>query len=352
MSHFSIQLGVYFLISVLLTIVIYTTGLKGKVTRQVYNFFFRIILVLVYPVLIFGGSSLIVYLVFWINFKINGEFQEILIATAPYAENLAKVFFVLTFLNLSFDLSARLLKESTKLSYEKFGKLSFWGRANRSLKRRWEWLPTVIHNISPLVKELSNNNGIRLLSPSANSGLDELTISQNLSTTLNIFVTMQASDYAEMPSEKSVRTENYDFKYIPKLHVKDIKQHVTDPVQVIWDMKGCLWYSAVGFIKKNKEQRVKHTLQLYYELLDIGGIVIIDDAERKAIRQIINELLILYIPWIFYYGENSTYKLIGKQLEKDKEIEEMFHIDHVGTGRYRIVVLRKKPLLVEDRIAV
>lgn len=334
-------------VTILLGCCIYITGLRSIWTRRLYNVCYKTLL-RINPIL---GIVSLVYCCKLIYLLINksyindfesfeGHFYYVIALVKPFILGLSLQYF-------AFALPAKFLGESTKIAYEWSGRLSMWGKATRAMKERWQWISIVTELITPHVVALKGER-LNTISPSANSGEDEFRFTSNLANRLEIPVRMQASDFAVMKHQSSNKTANHDFVYIPGVDAKDLGQYVSDPVHLIWDMKGYLWYTSNTLFNKNK--KLSHVLHMYYGLLDDGGLLVIDNGKKNVFLQLINEILIIYIPWMFYYGEGSSYSKIEKLINHDTVLKQMFSVEEVGEGKYRIAILKKKAAAQSERL--
>ncbi|MFC5402298.1 hypothetical protein [Cohnella soli] len=345
-------------LAVLLGIFFYLTLKRHRSIRIVYNLLMKANLILMYPV----GFVLLFLFPLWIGIWIGFEIviamtgrmdlvlppfylnlENLVDLLTPYAAGLMAIFII------ALRLPAGLLKEGTKISYEKFGRLQWWGRATRSMKERWQWLPTVQGLFMPYLSEKAGRGEIRGVSPTANAGEDEYKIAHALADHFNVPVFMQASDFAEMDHRDTERKGLVDFKYIPGLDAGELPLVLDRPVHFIWDMKGYLWYNATTFNPFKKRKRTNEALEMYHSLLEDDGIILIDAAVRRTTLQVLNEIIISFVPWMFYYGEGSTFDRVASVIRRRSDL---FSVQLAGEGKYRIAIIQKHTIGVARREAV
>lgn len=104
-------------------------------------------------------------------------------------------------------------------------------------------------------------------------------------------------------------------------------------VQILWDFKGFLWYT------KHKKENVYNAFKILYDALDSKGLLIIDAYEQNSMTTAINGLLYRTTKTPYGYPESSTFEIIKNDID---QIRDLFDVQPVGEGKYRVVVFQKK----------
>lgn len=238
-------------------------------------------------------------------------------------------------------LCAKLNKNPLIIScdYERGGRLGKWSRATSKYMSKIGWLNRISQNlISSGLLPVRDN--LIIAAPTANAGNRENHLGEYIAAACNNKVTVFASDLARLKDHAPTsRSNSLDFIYTEGVDAKNLDRLLEDngqsEVDVIWDIKGYLWYS------KNKEQ----TLKGYYDLLSPGGIIILEAHKNNLFLIFINDLFLQVFGKIISYVEDSTYFKITKIYQKSSALQELFDeilisdSDHTNCD---IAIYRKK----------
>lgn len=177
---------------------------------------------------------------------------------------------------------------------------------------------------------IENETNINFISPSGNRGKYEKTLFDyivNAENNINFIV----SDKLNLKThEKSVTQYNSKFTYIPGRDAFDIKKTINEcslsNVNVIWDFKGMIWYSAHGGKKYSK---LLKAFENYHSVLTEKGIVVIDNIFVKPATAHRYGVVNLFFNFRIGLGEISTVQRLDAILKKKgaKDIKEYLELN-------------------------
>lgn len=223
--------------------------------------------------------------------------------------------------------------------YEKGGRLRNWSRATERYNRKINWLPRVARNLidSGLFTE---RNKLIIAAPAANRGNYEIILTRILAKELDIQITCIASDLAFVQHhEKSEEGKNYRFLYFQKIDGEKLEPFYQDlglgEVDLIWDIKGCLWHS------KDK----KRVLLQYARLLRPGGSLIVEAHPGGELITRLRTDFLQFTGRSWGYCEPSTYSQLKKPFRKSQALQDAFEeiwIQDADNHDCDVVLFRKR----------
>ncbi|ARR10762.1 hypothetical protein [Paenibacillus bovis] len=222
------------------------------------------------------------------------------------------------------------LKKNEKDPYHpEIGSKRTWYDLNYEFNKKIKWTERVdallkLSGIHLIEKEV-------VLSPSGNKGKYEKNLSKKYPNT-----TFYATDFSLLSNHE---TSEGNFIYLNQsndaFHISAYtKQYDIKKIDVIWDIKGVIWYQAQNI------DDLTALLTEYYSVLSDNGIIVIDAYKFNIFKNVLSEL-INSKKTRYYYHEESTYSRIRDNL--NDEILQMFDIRLLEDGLCSIAVLSKKP---------
>ncbi|WP_127549635.1 hypothetical protein [Paenibacillus amylolyticus] len=221
-------------------------------------------------------------------------------------------------------ISSSLSKKNTEFKYLPGGSLSDWYEPTYNYNEKISWLDYVLGKLEDEGVRLES---IRILSTSANKGKYEYEISKRypkskiIATDISIPKDHVGSsgNFTYLSEENNALNAN---SYLAKINIEN--------VDLIWDIKGALWYSG-------KRKKLEILLNEYYNILDVEGVIIFDayDYSREYFKNTLNSEA-------EGYRESSTYTRIKRKLEKSKWFNIHFDLDFIGDGEYKVAIMKKK----------
>jgi hypothetical protein len=102
----------------------------------------------------------------------------------------------------------------------------------------------------------------------------------------------------------------------------DLKEHYKDKYDIVFDIKGALWYSVF-------KNRFMDYLKVYKEILSEDGVIIIDSSRQKYSSVLINNIVFSYFKKLIGIVESSTTNKLKslKMLRPDRYNEIKKYID-------------------------
>lgn len=216
------------------------------------------------------------------------------------------------------------------IRYSPYGTLFKWYDRNYKYNQKKNWLSEVAINLLKLGIDL--NLPLILISPSGNKGKYEKDLASKFPQSKFV-----VTDY-EIPFNHEQSQNN--FMYLnTENNALDIKEYLSeigiDKVDVIWDIKGALWYSANPKVDKNM---LMNLLKAYYSVLSNNGSIVIDAYDYNPNKFPINDLKrALRIGYL----EASTFSKIKRRLLVNEEVSKLFEVKFQGEGLSKIVQLKK-----------
>ncbi len=223
--------------------------------------------------------------------------------------------------------------KSSKLqnTYNQGGSLYHWYDIKLN-QRGTLWLIRVFEKL--LDKGLVNANKLIIASPSANKGtyekrlyeflIDKGIHSKFIVTDINIIDC----------HEENVKNENSEFVFLNESNdAKDIKSIIKkageDKVDIILDFEGCLWYIKEFNWYKGKRcaDDVLNMLKKYNEVLNQGGMIIVDNTKTIFVELVLRQLSNLFSHLNLGLPEHSTGWYLQKIYNKKEFIEYKEYID-------------------------
>lgn len=237
-------------------------------------------------------------------------------------------FSIFAIIYATYLITDRYLHKNEKDPYHpEIGSKRTWYDLNYEFNKKIKW--------TERVDALLKLNGIHLsekevvLSPSGNKGKYEKDLSKKYPNT-RFYTTDFSLISNHEPSEDN-------FIYLDQSNdAFDIstytKQYNIKKIDVIWDIKGAIWYYP-----HNDDLTI--LLTEYYNVLSDNGIIVIDVYKFNIFKNVLSEL-INSKKTRYYYHEESTYSRIRGNL--NNKILQMFDIRLLEDGLCSIVVLSKK----------
>lgn len=212
-------------------------------------------------------------------------------------------------------------RKQTQLKYSFGGELSDWYEPTYLYNKSIHWLDTILNNLQ--TKGVSFQKSI-IFSPSANIGKYEYDISKRYPNSIVVATDITA------PNDHLTTENNFTY-LLGNNNAMDarnfLKGNNIDKVDIIFDIKGALWYS---------DNDLERLLKEYYFILNKGGNIVFD-AYGFSLKY-----LFRMNPRIYGYRENSTFSKINKKLNKSEWVFKHFEIILAGKGETKIAILRKK----------
>jgi len=111
-------------------------------------------------------------------------------------------------------------------------------------------------------------------------------------------------------------------------------------VDLIFDIKGFLWYELVSFKGRRKAEAA---MMMYWDLLKPSGIVIVEGYERKRQKLFINynQMTLSLFKKITWYAEASTYHYLRKVYSNSPQLKSHFREVIISDGIYTLVYYQK-----------
>jgi hypothetical protein len=245
-----------------------------------------------------------------------------------------------------------------KDAYGKGGWLYRWYNANyKYLGKQW------IRDIYKLLIDhklidLKSKDEFVFISPSANKGkyekdLFELT---NQDRKNNIFI---ISDLEKIENHECSSIGNNiksRYIYMESKDAADIKNTIKaagqSKVDIIWDIKGCIWHRSTS----KQVHELKEVLKNYHEVLKDNGVLIIDNVPYPYI--IICNLIYYTCGIVLGTSEVSTYSKIRTLIKNsgnglNELVNELFDIEYLescSNKNVKLVVFKKKNMKPQEMI--
>lgn len=229
------------------------------------------------------------------------------------------------------------VKQISKKAYHKNGRLAAWYRRTVKLMGT-EWIYKVLELAIP--EKVVKGAQLSICNASANKGIYDRFLFDSL-IEKGVRIQMNLMDLEKIDNHvESVQNEFGSLNYYEELDalqiVSNFKKLEILPVDVLFDLKGCLWYAP----KKNKGENVLKAFKAYYDVLKPGGILVIDAMEignlEKNANKIIGSINNYKYPG---YAEESTTQRLEKHLKKYPEdqtwINEHFELNYVEIENYK-----------------
>ncbi|MNK43703.1 hypothetical protein D3C87_624160 [compost metagenome] len=229
------------------------------------------------------------------------------------------------------------IEKDVKYKYAKGGSLYRWYDMIHKYNTKIKWLNKVIKNF----KEgygLDFSEIETFVSPSGNKGRYEKELSSKFKNTQFIVTDLN------IPEDHEESTDNYIY-LSQNNNAFCIKEYLSNigvfDVNVIWDIKGAIWYNSKG-------KDLESILKTYYDVLSSEGIILIDGYEGTRIGAVVN-IFLRRFGLNVGYPERSSFTQIRKNI--NSTILSMYDIHKVGDGKYTMYVLKKKIVLKEKKIS-
>ncbi|MBI5456270.1 class I SAM-dependent methyltransferase [Candidatus Kaiserbacteria bacterium] len=230
--------------------------------------------------------------------------------------------------------------------------------------------PEVIRNIWSLLVSSSNTvpspeKDFIFVSPTANTATHEEIIFNEDAKTRHGHGLFFIGDKARLTipeNRKKIKIRNNDLRYFRwdakqlPFQVDDTEKNTHGQVDMIWDRKGLLWFSASDGSARGFLQDLKR----FHSILKPGGCVVIDDIEgyyetvSKVPKQLIPKIIAHVNPFkrkrpeeLATQHESSTVQQINNLKQHDyspvwPEIDKDFERISIGTGTSKVLILRKR----------
>lgn len=188
---------------------------------------------------------------------------------------------------------------------------------------------------------LPDPNYLKFCSPTANKGLieEELAKLAKDSVSKCKFV---VSDRLSLPKVVN-SVEGVDYRYCRGVNAENIRTMLEgvglEGVDVIWDIRGWLWYCAD---KKRKEHELEAAFDTYSNVLNKGGLIVVDAAEVAVVRRVLNNKIYKLFNKVKGFAEVSTYDQLKKNRKAMGKTTQNFMMMLVGEGIYRIAIFKKQ----------
>lgn len=238
------------------------------------------------------------------------------------------VCFFIVIVYLICTLRGQALEQDVRYKYAKGGSCYLWYDKTYRYNKKINWL----EKVDQLLKDnhIFLDKPLTLLSPSGCKGKYEKELAAK-----NKNIQCIVTDI-HIPENHEIGENNY--LYLAKSHnaleaaayLKEIHIHEVD---VIWDMKGALWY-----LSKNQQECIE-LLTVYHQILSKDGVVIIDAYHYNKVKEVFAPILESG-NWIPFYGEKSTYQKLNE--DTNTELNRLFDVRLLGNGKEKIAILRKK----------
>lgn len=213
------------------------------------------------------------------------------------------------------------------LQYEKYGRLRNWSKATKSFRDKYNWDNRFTTLTAKVIKNEYRNKGseLTIIAPSANNGNIENLLAQKLSVVINKQVKVFASDIAQVEHISSYSKGLIDFYYKEEINGSQLLEVYPFKCDVIFDVKGFLWHELNSFKKKKKSEKV---MDIYYELLKPGGIVIVDGYTHRFQSALINlsSFQLQLFGRISWFAEKSTYEHFKKIYNKSNKLKKRYNL--------------------------
>lgn len=196
---------------------------------------------------------------------------------------------------------------------------------------KWMGVDWMSRAAAILLKEgMISKSKVVMASPSANVGMYEKELFNYLCDE-RVKATLVASDLEEINhSERSFNRGHSKYIYVNgknnALAIKDtlVKAGIEEKLDVIWDIKGCLWYSFPPFFLTKKARiKITNAFDKYLEVLKDNGIIVIDNISTSVPQLILYYILYMLIGR-FGNGEQSTYQKLRKNLKRENTYCRIF----------------------------
>jgi len=192
-----------------------------------------------------------------------------------------------------------------------------------------DWMAYAADNL--ISKGLIPNNDIIMASPSANAGIYEKELFNHICDK-KIKTIIVASDLEDiLLHERSINRNLSKYIYVDGKHnAIDIKKTlasagITEKIDAIWDIKGCLWYNIPAiFFSKKARLKIIEALVRYQEVLKDNGMIIIDSIPASILQLFLYYVLYLLVGR-FGNGEESTFQRLNKLLWREDKYCKMFN---------------------------
>lgn len=228
--------------------------------------------------------------------------------------NISHIYLALTLIFFSFFpyfLIYLLRKKFNKSEYTEGSRLGDWYDENiKSLGTDWCY-----ELIDYIYKEI-NNISFTFISPSSNKGFYEEKMFLHISNkTKANFICSDITHFNE--HAKTQVYKNSSYKYIAEQNALNLNEYFTDTADVIYDIKGALWYLS------DQQQELEKLVSLYYNTLSNNGILVIDSGKTSTVIGMISSFVYFCLPkGIFRRVEEST----ERKLKKAKFFKEKFQL--------------------------
>lgn len=227
---------------------------------------------------------------------------------------------------------AILIKQISKKKYAKNGMLADWYKKTLNLMGI-DWLQKILEKTIP--EKMTTGEKVTLASVSANKGEYEMELFSRLMER-GVYPEFYLLDLCKVEQHvETVQAENGFLKYYEERNafetISNFEELQIGPVDVLIDIKGCLWHSN----KNGQEQnRAIGAFKEFYEVIKPGGILVTDAMDVSRIRAEINKRLGNIRNKKYYgYAEVSTMQRLEKQFaeypEDHKWIQERFELRYV-----------------------
>lgn len=241
-------------------------------------------------------------------------------------------------LGLSFGMLIIALRMFLPKKYGKGGELELWHDQTYKLMGEY-WMQEVFN-----ILELWRSN-IKIVNPSANKGLYDKGLAEGF-----LKRGMKAKFYLFDLEEVENHVEEFEGNYVSlyyreKKNAFDIKSNLNELdvqlVDVIWDVKGCLWYS---------KRKTIQALRNYHDALLPGGCIIIDAMRIGKTEARFNKILGDVTGKYRGFAEVSTWKkirkyIIDQDVKLKDEFDSMFEVSFYDLDhdhKVRIACLKKR----------
>lgn len=249
------------------------------------------------------------------------------------------IYFVLSLFVVGIALVVWDVRSDRKNVYSEGGKLEHWYDYNLEITGV-DWMVKAIE-----VLKLWENDTV-IVDVSANKGICDKWLAEEfekkgLKSEFLIFDKEKVRDHIENYEGKYVRltyTEEVDGYDI----VKTMKNIGVKGIDILWDVKGCLWYARRSSLE---------VLKNYHEVLNKDGILIVDNMQIKLGKAQMNKWWGEIRGKFSGYAEVSTvYKLSKHRYltsEEWKEVKTLYEIREYEVDREKkigIMVFRKREI--------
>jgi len=228
-------------------------------------------------------------------------------------------------------------KQIRKKAYDKNGRLASWYRRTVKLMGT-EWIFKLLELTVP--EKIVNGSQLSIANVSANKGIYDRVLFNSL-VEKGVNIQMHLMDLEKIDKHvESVQSEYGTLKYYEKLDALEVVSNFERleilPVDVLFDIKGCLWYAP----KKNNGKNVLRAFKAYYDVLKPGGILVIDAMDigtfEISTNKIIGSIIDCKYPG---YAEKSTTQKLDKYFKAHPEdrawINEHFELSYVEIENHK-----------------